>query len=291
VTKRYGKRYALSAVSCVMEDQTSTLLLGPNGAGKTTLVKCIMGLVRFSGRITLDGEDVSKDVKKIHSKIGYMPQQSAYHENLTVFQMCSLMGAIKKASADEIKSALKEGGLWDWRGHRMSSLSSGMRQRVGIALALLRDPPLLIFDEPTNNIDIRSQIEFQSTLKKLSAARKSVLISTHLSGFEDFADNAVILESAKIVAQGRPGELLERIGEQDTVYVRVKPENQELVTRTLASLGVVPASTREEWIGLSLPKRMKAEVIHSLVDAGCSIEDLAIERTELESGYVKLLSK
>jgi len=288
VSKRYGRRYALEHVSYTIPDATTTLLLGPNGAGKSTLIKSIMGLIHFTGKITVEGLDAKKDIKTVHTLIGYMPQQSAFQENLTVYQHCNFTGRLKGADDAAIRVAIETSGLWDVRNKKIHALSSGMRQRLGITLALTGDPPIVFFDEPTNNIDIKFQIEFQSIVKRLRKAKKTIVIATHISGFDEFAENAIILDAGKLVAAGSTKELLERIGEEDTVFLRVRDEFREKVMATLNGLGVTVKDQDGEWISMQLTHDKKAVTIQSVVNSGCVVDDVAIESTELESDYIKL---
>jgi ABC-type multidrug transport system ATPase subunit len=288
VSKRYGRRYALEHVSYDIPESTTTLLLGANGAGKTTLIKCIMGLVHFNGSITVAGLDARKDIKAVHSVIGYMPQQSAFQDNLTIYQHCNFTGRLKGADDAAIRTAIETSGLWEVRNKKIAALSSGMRQRLGITLALTGDPPVVFFDEPTNNIDIKFQIEFQSIVKRLRKNNKTIIIATHISGFDEFAENAIILDGGKLVAAGSTRELLKRIGEEDTVFLKVKDEYLEGVLATLKGLGVPLLSQDGDWISVRLTDESKAPTIQSIVAAGCVIDDVAIESTELESGYFKL---
>src|SRR2546425_67744 len=157
LTKNFGKFTALNEVSLQIRDGNTVLLLGPNGAGKTTLIRCVMGLLHFRGKITLDSLDARTDGIDLREKIGYVPQQSSYYENLRILDQGRYIAGLKKASFEELKKKLETVGLWNVRTRHVKSLSSGMKQRLGLALALLNDPPFLIFDEPTSNVDMTGQ--------------------------------------------------------------------------------------------------------------------------------------
>jgi len=287
LTKEYGKFKALDNVSMELERGSTVLLIGPNGAGKTTLIRCAMGLLTFAGTITLDGHDVFKDDKATKGLVGYVPQYTAFYDNLKVMDQSMLIAKLRKRGREDVRHRLEEVELWDVRTRRVGSLSSGMRQRLGLALALLSDPPMMIFDEPTSNIDLRGQLEFENLLTRLSKDGKTLLITTHLSGLDDFASKAVVLDKGKVIAVGAPGELLRQMNAVDTVYVRL---GQETMERGLAIAGMYSKGVQREgdWVLIPVPGSAKAELIKTLL-RDCNVLDLLVEPATIESQYLSLL--
>jgi len=166
-----------------------------------------------------------------------------------------------------------------------------MRQKLGISLALIRDPPLLMFDEPINNVDLKGQLEFRETIQELSKQGKTVLVATHLSGLSEFVSTAIVLHKGKIVAQGTPAELLSKMNAADTLYLRVPGgEAQKVLEMIGTSLGH-KVTRSEEWLVFSLPPGMKATVLREILEAGYNVKDLIIEPSTIESRYVKLLGE
>ena len=288
LTKSFGKFTALSEVSFEIKDGDVLLLLGPNGAGKTTAIRCIMGLLNFRGEIKLDSLDARGDGVLLREKIGYVPQQSSYYDSLTILDQGRLMAGFKRASFDELKNKLEMVGLWSVNKRRVKSLSSGMKQRLGIALALLNDPPLLIFDEPTSNVDISGQLEFQSLLQKFSGEGKTMLITTHLTGLDRYVDEVVVLDSGKIVAKGSPQQLLARLGATDTVFIRLELAKIPEALSLLNQNGFGTISTKEDWLLFSVSTAEKAKLLSILSAHNLDVRDIVIQPRDIESEYLRL---
>jgi ABC-type multidrug transport system ATPase subunit len=300
VTKTFGKFKALDGVSFNVQKGEAALLIGPNGAGKTTVVKCILGLLRYKGEITVDSANVFNDGGKAREKIGYVPQAVSFGYDTSIAEQAFLIAKLKQARKEDAVSALKEAGLWEIRRRKVTSLSHGMRQKLGISMAMLTDPPLLIFDEPINNVDLKGQLEFRERVLELTKRGKTLLIATHLSGLSEFMATAIVLHRGKIVAQGTPKDLLTRMSAADTIYIRVNEEDapkiHELIERHFEhhdDKGPQGPMVRQnnEWLVFSLPPGKKAKLLKDIQDAGYEIKDLIIEPSTIESQYVKLLAE
>jgi len=290
LTKDYGKFRALDHVSFAVEQGSATLLIGPNGAGKTTIVKSILGLLEYRGEIFVDGVDVYHDGAKSHQKIGYVPQALMFGYNTSIAEQAFFIASLKGASGESASAAIKRANLWDIRKRKVNSLSHGMRQKFGISLALINDPPLLIFDEPINNVDLQGQLGFRKTIQELVKSGKTLLISTHLSGLSEMVGSAIVLHKGKVMAQGAPQELLSKMNAADTLYLRVGDGDAPRALEIVNSQGKV-VSRNEEWIVFSLPPGAKGPVLEQLVSAGVKVKDLIIEPSTIESRYVKLLEQ
>lgn len=300
VTKTFGKFKALDDVSFDVQEGEAALLIGPNGAGKTTLVKCVLGLLRYQGNIVVDSSDVFNDGGKARKKIGYVPQAVSFGYDTSIAEQAFLIAKLKQAPKDAAVSALKDVGLWEIRRRKVASLSHGMRQKLGISMALLTDPPLLIFDEPINNVDLKGQLEFRERVLELTKRGKTLLIATHLSGLSEFMATAIVLHRGKIRAQGTPKDLLTKMSAADTIYLRVDdkdaPKVHEIIDRHFEhhdETGPQGPLVRQnnEWLVFSLPPGEKAKLLKEVQDAGYEVKDLIIEPSTIESQYVKLLGE
>lgn len=289
LSKFYGDFAALKNVSFEVKQGSTTLLIGPNGAGKTTIIKCIMGLLNFRGKILLEEHDARRDGPAVRNMIGYVPQESAYYENLSVLGQSRLIGKLKNAVEEKIAEKLRMVNLWEVRGRPVRSLSSGMKQRLGIALALLTDPPFLIFDEPTSNIDLRGQLEFQALLQGFSAQGKTILITTHLTGLDRYAEKVILLDSGRIIATGSPEQLLASLGATDTVFI--KPESSELsrASEILKKNGAANVRVEGGWLLFSARSAEKSKLVATIIESGISIDDLVIQPRDVGSEYLKLM--
>jgi ABC-type multidrug transport system ATPase subunit len=300
LTKTFGKFKALDDVSFTVQKGEAALLIGPNGAGKTTIVKCILGLLRYRGEILVDSANVFNDGGKARQEIGYVPQAVSFGYDNSIEEQAFLMARLKNARREDAVAALEDAGLWDIRRRKVTSLSHGMRQKLGISLALLTDPPLLIFDEPINNVDLKGQLEFRERVLELSKRGKTVLVATHLSGLSEFMATAIVLHRGRIVAQGTPRDLLTKMNAADTLYLRVDekdgPRVHEMIERHFEhhdDEGLEGPKVRlsNEWLVFSLPPGKKAKLLKEIQEAGYEIKDLIIEPSTIESQYVKLLGE
>lgn len=290
VTKNYGSFKALDDVSFTVDEGAAVLLIGPNGAGKTTIIKSILGLLNFKGTIEVDSFDIRTHGSRARTKIGYVPQTVVFGYNTSVEEQGYFMAKLKGASRDDAVNAMKQAGLWEIKQRKVNSLSHGMRQKLGVSLALLNNPPLLIFDEPINNVDLKGQLDFRKTVQDLTKQGKTLLVATHLSGLSEIMANAIVIAGGKILAHGTPQELLTKMNAADTMYLRVDQGDVQKVTELIeASLGV-EITQNGEWLVLSLPPGMKSSVLERVVLGGFKIKDLIVEPSTIESSYVKLLS-
>ncbi len=290
VSKRYGKFTALYELSLDIMPGSHLLILGPNGAGKTTLIKSMMGILNFKGQITIGGIDVNKDPRGAKKNIGYVPQNYAFYEGLTIYDHAVLTTRLKNLGTEQIEEKLRLVNLWETRKRRVRACSDGMKQRLGIALALIGNPKLLLLDEPTSNIDLRGQLEFQKLLRSLLAAGKTMITTSHLTGLGELATEVMVLDHGRVITRGPPEELLGRLSVNDTIYVRVRGADAESVTRLLRAQGAVDFELEGEWLRASVPSTIKLGVLKNLLNSSFDISDLLVERSEIESEYVKLIT-
>ena len=216
VGKRYGgNAWALRRFS--LELQPGVLgLLGPNGAGKTTLMNILATITRASeGTVTWNGTDVAADPNELRAVLGYLPQDFGVYPNLSAQEFLEYLAAVKgldaKAAQRRIDQLLNVVNLADVRGRPLGGFSGGMKQRVGIAQALLNDPRLLIVDEPTAGLDPEERVRFRNLLSDLSGER-IVSLSTHIvSDVEATATDIALISNGGLVAHAAPEELLRRV--------------------------------------------------------------------------------
>jgi len=219
--KAYGKKQALAGVTFSLESGV-TGLLGPNGAGKTTLLRCMLGIVKPSG-----GEVAGwGGGREQHRTVGYLPQRFGLFRELTVREGLAYIAALKEMDAAEVDQAIDEClrrvNLLDSKNTRVGALSGGMVRRVGVASALLGDPPVLIFDEPTAGLDPEERVRFKRLISDLGATH-SVLISTHIvEDIEALAARVVVLHRGEVRASGT----LQDIASLANGYCYLAPRNR-----------------------------------------------------------------
>lgn len=230
VTKRYGSTLALNQVSVTLQPGIIGLL-GANGSGKTTLMRIMVDVLEASeGVIEWDGKPIAKQREHYLSQVGYMPQHLGMYPTFRVVEFLQYMGAIKGLTKDytdkRIKELLPLVHLEHERKKKCKALSGGMRQRLGIAQALLNDPAILILDEPTAGLDPKERNQFSNLLSDL-AKDKIILLSTHIvSDVEAIANEIVIMKQGTIIAHDTPQQLLKRlqgcVKEMDLTHTEVQ---------------------------------------------------------------------
>ena len=216
VSKRYkGGVWGLRDFSLSLK--TGVLgLLGPNGAGKTTLMNILATVTRpTSGMVTWSGVDIAKSPDELRQVIGYLPQDFGVYPNLTAMEFLQYMAAIKglpwRLARRRIDELLSLVDLTHVRGRRLGGFSGGMKQRVGVAQALLNDPELLIVDEPTVGLDPEGRVQFRNLISDLSGERL-IILSTHIvSDVEAAATEIALISEGRLLRHATPEELLQMV--------------------------------------------------------------------------------
>jgi ABC-2 type transport system ATP-binding protein len=230
LTKRYGNVTAVNGISFVARPGQVTGFLGPNGAGKTTTMRILTGFMPpTSGRAVVAGHDVFENSLEVRKRVGYLPENVPLYRDMTAIGYLMYIAEIRGLPKRREKAleALERVRLVERANSRIRTLSKGMRQRVGLAMALIHDPAVLILDEPTIGLDPFQVLELRDLVKVLGRDH-TVLFSTHiLSEAEQVCDNVVIINHGQIIAQGSPLELRGQLESGRPVIVRVDAPPQE----------------------------------------------------------------
>lgn len=211
LTKHYGRKIAVDCVSTALRPGMYGLL-GENGAGKTTLMRMLCAILEpTSGEVFLDGREVSAMGADYRDLLGYLPQDFGYYPNYTAREFLLYMAALKGIPRNQAKKRVKElleiVGLQDVETKKIKAFSGGMKQRVGIAQALLNHPKILILDEPTAGLDPKERVRFRNLISDYAKDR-IVILSTHIvSDIEAIADEVLLMRKGKLVSQGTVPEL------------------------------------------------------------------------------------
>ncbi len=277
VTKAYkGGKYGVRDLSLAAAPGVLGLL-GPNGAGKTTLMQMIATVTRPSaGRIRFDGTDVVAGREAVRARLGYLPQDFGLHDNLSAFEMLDYIARLKGVrSRSRVQEMLELVNLHTVAHRRTGGFSGGMRQRLGIAQALVGDPDLLIVDEPTAGLDPEERVRFRNLLSSLSG-RKLVILSTHIvSDVESIAGEIAVVREGRLLAFGAPERLLQHA--QGTAWEAVLPSSE--FERLRAGLQVKSLTRRPDGVHLRLvaPERP--------LPSACPVEP------DLEDAYLALMQR
>jgi ABC-2 type transport system ATP-binding protein len=291
--KSYGRQVALAGLNLEVPSGVVYGFLGPNGAGKTTTMRLLTGLIRpDSGSITLLGQPFDRSKSKLLQEVGALIEAPSLYPHLSARDNLIVMGATGRAvPRARVEELLDLVGLRDRAGDRVAHYSFGMRQRLGIAIALLNDPKLLLLDEPANGLDPGGIVGLRDTLRSLAASGKTVLISSHiLPEVQQLADIVGIVAAGHLVTQGPLEELL---ASQAIVRIRVRPEEAaaaSAVVSKLAGEGRVEIPYPElAWLTARIAADRAAEVNRALADAGIYASGLEAG-SDLESLFLQLTS-
>lgn len=235
ISKNYGNVQALKALSLHIKKGEFYSLLGPNGAGKTTTINLLGGLfLPDTGDIFIDGKNLRTEGSQLRTKIGVVPQEIALYNDLTALENLRFWARVNQLSKsnleDKIKEVLQFLGLADRAHQAVGKYSGGMKRRINIAAALLHNPDILFFDEPTVGIDPQSRSFIYAIFEQLRAQGKTILYTSHyLEEVERLSDRIGIIDEGKLVVEGRFEDLKQSSGLRETINICYKPlTNQQL---------------------------------------------------------------
>ncbi|HEV2929096.1 MAG TPA: ATP-binding cassette domain-containing protein [Propionibacteriaceae bacterium] len=262
--------------------------LGPNGSGKTTTIRMLLGLVRAdTGYIRVFDHEVPLHLAQVIDQVGAIVEQPKFFPTFSGRKNLTLLARGIGAPRGRVDTVLEEVGLGDRARDKFRTYSLGMKQRLAIAATLLKDPSLLIFDEPTNGLDPAGIHEIRATMRDLADRGKTVLVSSHiLNEVQQVADTVTIIGRGRLLAEGTVAEILDAAGEQQ---VRVGISDPAQATAILSAAGfLVSASGRQLMVGASNGQVKTSEITRVLADRGLYVEELVPVRRDLESVFLEL---
>lgn len=249
LSKNFGLRKAIDNITFEARQGEILGFLGPNGAGKTTTMRILTGYMPpSSGEATIAGYDVVADSLEVRKRVGYLPETVPLYTDMSVFGYLKFMSDLRHLPNGEerVEETLELVGLLDRANGYIGNLSKGMRQRVGLAQALLHRPEVLILDEPTIGLDPAQIIEARNVIREVGKER-TVLLSTHiLSEAQQLCDRILIINKGKIVVEDTPENLQARLTGSERVHVRVRGEAGELVEKIGQMKGVQDVQPKGE---------------------------------------------
>jgi ABC-2 type transport system ATP-binding protein len=296
ITRRFGERVAVDDVSFEVREGEIFGLLGPNGAGKTTTLRMIGGLIPpTSGRVTIDGQPFTRaSGAALRQRIGFLTETPGLWDQLTVADNLRIYARLfGVAGADAaVERVLRLFELWDRRADRVVLLSKGMKQKLALARALVHDPPIVLLDEPTANLDPQTSRIVRDLLLELRRDGRAVIVSTHnLDEIERLADR-VALVSTKLIAIGEPASLRRDVFGR-RLRVRMRDGSPPLPELAAVAARTGGRDVRIDGAALSMvldtPDRSAPDVVRALVDAGAAVREVFDEEPPLEEVYLKLV--
>lgn len=290
LTKQYGKEKAVDGLTFSLLKNTSTALIGPNGAGKTTTLSMLAGLLKqTTGTIVFDGE-ITEDIRKV---IGFLPQYPKFYSWMTALEFtemaAKLSGVDPKVAKQEAEKTLEFVGLADVKNKKTGTFSGGMKQRLGLAQAIVHKPALLLLDEPVSALDPIGRREIMNLLKKLQATT-TILYSTHiLNDAEEMTDQLVFLRKGKLVEQGSMQEVREKYANpMYKIYFISTEEAAKFVE-------ISPWPARQEdsiaFIHIEEEKPVMNEVLRVLAESHLSLLKVERATASLEEIFLQVVNK
>ncbi len=300
LTKRYDKATAIADVTFSVERGEVLGLLGPNGAGKTTTMRAITGYLPPSeGRVTVDGFDIFEEPLEVRRRIGYLPESPPLYPEMTVVGYLRFVAKIKGIHrieiADEVTRVMDAARLLDVANRITGRLSKGYKQRVGLAQALLNDPPVLVLDEPTIGLDPNQIHEVRELIKEW-AGDHTVILSTHiLPEVEQTCNRVVILDRGRIIAMDTPENLVHQMKGTELTLVEVEGPLEGILERFRAMEGVVsarnigsPNARNRIQVETNLQDDIRPRLAQTIVESGWGLFQMQSSGMSLEDIFIKL---
>lgn len=296
LVKKYKKFPAVDNLSLEIGEGHIYGFVGPNGAGKTTTMKIIAGLLKpTSGRVTVNGTDISDDPGGVKKKIGYMPDFFGVYDDLKVSEYMDFYAAvygINKPERDGINSQLLElVDLTDRKDYYVDSLSRGMKQRLCLARSLIHNPDLLILDEPASGLDPRARIELKEILKELRGMGKTILISSHiLPELAELCTSIGIMEQGRMVISGTVDEIMRKVSHKRTVRIKVLGDLGSAVAYLQEKPEIGSITAANDYISADYNGNAGtlADILRGMVMNGIPVISFAETEGSLESVFMHL---
>jgi ABC-2 type transport system ATP-binding protein len=292
--KQYGDVQAVRGIDFEMHPGEVFGLLGPNGAGKTTTVEILEGIrPRTSGHVRVLGCDPDEDVQRLKQRIGVALQDTNLPDKLKVWEALHLFSSFYDRTADSGK-LLERLQLTEKKNAYYSTLSGGQKQRVAIALALVNDPQLVFFDEPTTGLDPQVRLEIHSLIQQLKDSQRSILLTTHyIEEAERLCDRVAIIDQGQIIALGTPRELQEKTLRTSLIEIETdRPVPDQPPPEALAGDKLVFNEDRTTLkVHSPVPARSLVELVKWIDSLGLGLADIHLKRPTLEDVFIELTGK
>jgi ABC-2 type transport system ATP-binding protein len=288
LTKRYGDLLALNGISFCVKKGEVFALLGPNGAGKTNTVEILDTLRKpTSGKVRVLGMDVTKKKHDIVPRIGVLPQGFSSFDTITVRETIQYYSRLFRRRGPDVDGLIDLVNLKHKAKEQYKNLSGGLKQRLGIAIALVNDPEVVFLDEPSTGLDPRARREVWEVLLGLKKKGTTVFLTTHyMEEAELLADTVAIISAGKIIAMGSPGELTE----SNANYLVVTLQSiDEKVLEIVRKMGFEPVPDDHKDIKVRVEHTDDVQkILNAIKDAGASFLSLDVRKPNLEEVFLKL---
>jgi ABC-type multidrug transport system ATPase subunit len=289
LTKSFNHFIAVNNASFTVKKGEIFGFLGPNGAGKTTTIKSMLDLIHAnSGTIKINGIDVQSHGKEAKKYVGYMPEKVAFYDNLTALQNLRFYAEIKHVHKEECVHLIQEFGLGDTGKKRVGKFSKGMIQRLGMARAILGNPPILILDEPSGGLDPRGVILIRDKILEMKRKGTTIFVSSHiLSEIQEICDRVGIINKGVLVAQDTVEGLSKKLNLKPQITVTVDWMSAKIENAVKILPGVDSVKTQGDSLEIICDGAMKAKVILAISTAGGNIQNIQTKEPSLEEVFMR----
>ncbi len=288
ITKTYGTQKALDSVSFKIDSGQIVGFLGPNGAGKSTMMKIITTYItQTEGVISVNGHDVATEPMLVKKSVGYLPEHNPLYLDMYVKEYIQFNASIHGVTKNRIDEVIEQVGLTPEAHKKISQLSKGYRQRVGLAVALLHDPEVLILDEPTTGLDPNQLVEIRSLIKEIGKT-KTVLFSTHImQEVEAVCDRVIIINKGQIVIDKKLNEL--KSDKEQLIEVEFDLRVEEQLLQQIPKLSKAINIYDNTWqLTFSTSKDMRPAIFDFAHDNGLKLLQSQLKNEDLESLFRSL---
>jgi ABC-2 type transport system ATP-binding protein len=294
LTKDYGARRALHNITFHANQGEIVGFLGPNGAGKTTTMRILTGYMPpTDGEVTVAGYDVVEESLEVRKRVGYLPETVPLYTDMTALEYLKFMADLRHIpdSEDRAYETLESVNLKDRANSYIGNFSKGMRQRVGLAQALIHRPEVLILDEPTIGLDPNQVVEIREVIREIGKDR-TVLFSTHiLSEAQQICDRVLIINKGKIVAEDTPENLQSRLVGSQRVVLRVRGETDDLAGKVKKIKGVRDVESKADGsveFEFSAGQDVRPQVAKAVIQGGYDLLEMRAVGMSLEEIFLEL---
>jgi ABC-2 type transport system ATP-binding protein len=294
LNKYYGSQKALDRISFQVKPGEIVGFIGPNGAGKTTAMKILTGyMMPESGEVWINGRNVFEEILKIRRDIGYLPEHNPLYTRMYVKEYLEYVSGLYRLGEkkpERVREVIRLTGLEKEKSKRISMLSKGYRQRMGLAQAIIHDPGVLILDEPTTGLDPNQIAEIRNLISRLGE-EKTVLLSTHLmQEVEAICDRIIVIHNGKIVADDKVQDISSKLEKyQQTVQVEFNRDIHESILATIEGVSRVQKIGDRQWLLESLMEAdIRQYIFDFAVQSGISVLSMQKKEKSLEEVFQDL---
>jgi ABC-type multidrug transport system ATPase subunit/DNA-directed RNA polymerase subunit RPC12/RpoP len=289
LTKKYNNFKAVDDVSFNVKSGEIFGFLGPNGAGKTTTIKSMLGLIHVnSGEIKINEFDIKKMGKDAKKYVGYLPEKVAFYDNLTALQNMYFYAEMKNIPKEECKPLIEEMGIGDAVNKKVGKFSKGMQQRLGMARALLGNPPILILDEPSGGLDPRGVALIRNKIREMKDKGSTVFVSSHiLAEVQEVCDRVGIIDKGVLVAEDSVSKLSVKLNLKPKIIIELEKMSEKIVESVKKVEGVEKVEAIGVMIHITCNQKAKSKIIISVEKAGGDIVNIQTKEPSLEEVFMR----